>query len=91
MQETLQHTVNSFPDAAENFSHTSSLKRQMYQPPPQEVYSPSHISIDGTNFNTVEHLTYLGSIISNDATVSKDLDNCLSKASSLFGRLSKRV
>ena len=29
--------------------------------------------------------------ISNDATVSKDLDNCLSKASSSFGRLSKRV
>ena len=31
------------------------------------------------------------SIISNDATVSKDLDNCLSKASSSFARLSKRV
>ena len=37
------------------------------------------------------HFTYLGSAISNDATVSKDLDNRLSKASSSFGRLSKRV
>ena len=37
---------------------------------------------------TVEHFTYLGSIIS---TVSKDLDNHLSQASSSFGRLSKRV
>ena len=37
------------------------------------------------------HFTYLGSSISNDATVGKDLDNCLSKASSAFGRLSKRV
>ena len=46
---------------------------------------------DGNNTNTVEHFTYLGSIISNDATVSKDLDNRLSKASSSFGRLSKRV
>ena len=36
-------------------------------------------------------LTYLGSIISNDATVSKDLDNRPSKASSFFGRLSKRI
>ena len=39
----------------------------------------------------MEHFTYLGSVISNDATVSKDLDNRLSKASSSFGRLSKRV
>ena len=36
----------------------------------------------------MEHFTYLGSIIS---TVSKDLDNHLSQASSSFGRLSKRV
>ena len=39
----------------------------------------------------MEHFTYLGSVISTDATVSKDLDNHLSKASSSFGRLSKRV
>ena len=32
----------------------------------------------GTNLNAVEHFTYLGSVISNDATVSKDLDNHLS-------------
>ena len=55
------------------------------------AYSPPHIIIDGTNLNAVEHFTYLGSVISNDATVSKDLDNRLSKASSSFGRLSKRV
>ena len=46
---------------------------------------------DGNNINTVEHFTYLGRVISNDAIVSKDLDNHLSKASSFFGRLSKRV
>ena len=63
----------------------------MYQPRPREAYSPPHISIDGTNLNAVEHFTYLGSVISIDVTVSKDLDNRLSKASSSFGRLSKRV
>ena len=35
--------------------------------------------------------TYLGCVISNDATVAKDVDNCLAKASSSFGRLQKRV
>ena len=39
----------------------------------------------------MEHFTYMGSVISNDAIVSKDLDNHLSKASSSFGRLSKTV
>ena len=39
----------------------------------------------------MEHFTHLGSVISNDTTVSKDLDNRLSKASSSFGKLSKRV
>ena len=61
------------------------------QPPPREAYSPSHISGVGANLNAVEHFIYLGSVISNDATVSKDLDNRLSKASSSFGGLSKRV
>ena len=63
----------------------------LYQPLPREAYSPPHISIDGTNLNAEENFTYPGSVISNDATVSKDLDNRLSKASSSFGRLSKRV
>ena len=63
----------------------------LYQHLPQEAYSPPHISIDGTNLNAVKHFTYLGSVIFNDATVSKDLDNCLSKARSSFERLSKRV
>ena len=39
----------------------------------------------------MEHFTYLGSVIFSDATVSQDLDNRLSKASSSFGRLLKRV
>ena len=39
----------------------------------------------------MEHFTYLSSVISNDATVNKDLDTRLSKASSSFGRLSKKV
>ena len=63
----------------------------LYQPPPGVAYSPPHISIDGTNLNAVEHFTYLGSIISNDATVSEDLDNRLSKASSSFGTVKENM
>ena len=77
-------------DAAKNIGLTISLKKTgvLYQPPPREAYSSPHISIDGTNPNTVEHFTYLGSTISNDATVSKDLDDHHPPP---FGRLSKGV
>ena len=53
--------------------------------------NPLHKRINGTKLKAVEHFTYLGRVISSDATVSKDLDNRLYKASSSFGRLSKRV
>ena len=80
-KEALQHIVNRF-----------SLKKTevLYQPLPREAYSP-HINIDSTDLNAVERVTDLGSVISNDATVSMDLDNRLCKASSSFGRLSQRV
>ena len=92
-EKALQHIVNRFSDAAKSFGLAINLKKTevLYQPPPRVEYSPHNISIDGTNLNAVEHFTYLGSVISNDATVSKDLDNHLSKASSSFGSLSKRV
>ena len=88
-RDVLHTTV--MPSADCYTDHRLKKTEVLYQPPLREAYSPPHISIDGTNLNAVEHFTYLGSIISNDATVSKDLDNRLSKASSSFGRLSKRV
>ena len=63
----------------------------LHQPPPGGVYSPCQINIEGTSLNSVEHFTYLGSVISNDATVNKDLDNRLTRVSSAFGHLHKRV
>ena len=92
-EKALQHIVNRFSDAAKNFGLIISLKKTevLYQPPPRLAYSPLHISFDGTNLKAVEHFAYLGSVISNDATVSKDLDDRLPKASSSFGRLPKRV
>ena len=86
-EEALRHIVNCFSDAAKNFGLTISLKKTvvLYQPLPHEAYSPPHISINGTNLNAMERFTYLGSIIASDATVSKDLDNHLSKANSSFG------
>ena len=86
-EEALQHIVNRFSDAVKNFGLTISMKETevLYQSPPRETHSPPHISVDGTNLNAVEHFT------TNGATVSKDIDNRLSKSSCSFGRRSKRV
>ncbi|XP_076467574.1 uncharacterized protein LOC143298579 [Babylonia areolata] len=92
-EEALQLVVNHFADAARAFGLTISLKKTevMYQAPLHGTYAPPKIYIDGHQLNAVEHFTYLGSIISNDATISKDVDHRLSKSSSSFGRLQKRV
>ena len=92
-EEALQHIINRFSDEDKDFGLTISLKKTeaLYQPPPQKAFSRPQISIDGTNLNAVEHVTYLGSLVSDDATFSKDLGNRLTKASSSFGRLSERV
>ena len=85
-EDVLQNIVNHFSNAAKNFGLTISLNKTevLYQPPPRVAYSPPYITIDGTNLNGLEHFTDLGSVISNDARVSKDLDNRLSKASNSF-------
>ena len=92
-EEAFRHIVNRFSDAEKNFGPAIGLNKNevLTQPPSQDAFSPPQVSIDGTNLSAVEQFTYLGSVISNDATVSKDLDNRLSKASSSFGRLSKRI
>ena len=91
--EAVQHIVNSISDAAKNVALIIIQKKTelLNQTPPQEACNPSQISIEDTKLNAVKDFTNLGSVISNDATVSNDLDDRLSRASSSFGRLSKRV
>ena len=92
-EEALQRVVNRFAKAAKAFGLTISLKKTevRFQKPPREAYTPPFITIDGYQLNAVEHFTYLGSVIANDATTTKDVDNRIAKASSSFGRLQKRV
>ena len=89
----LQNLVDHFSEASKAFGLTISLKKTevLFQPAPLQNYTPPHITSDGTTLNSVEHFTYLASVMSNDATIDKDLNNWLSKASSSFDRLYKRV
>lgn len=51
---------------------------------------PTQITINCHLLNSMKQFTYLDSISSNDATITKDLDHGLAKASSSFGCLQHR-
>ena len=92
-EEALQLIVSRFSAATKAYGLTISLKKTevLYQPPPRVQYIPPSITIDTTCLSAVDQFTYLGSVISNDASITKDIDNRLSKANSAFDRLHKRV
>ena len=76
-EEDLQRTVNHFAEATKAVGLTINLKKTkvLFQKPPSGSYNPAQISIEGAPLNTVEHFTYLGSIISDDATVTTEIIN----------------
>ena len=49
------------------------------------------ITIDGTKLNVVDEFCYLGSCLSSDGSLDKEIARRISKASSSFGRLWSRV
>ena len=63
----------------------------LYQNSPNVVYNPPQITVNSHPLNSLEQFTYLGNIISNDASNTKDVDHRLTKASSSFGHLQHRV
>ena len=92
-RKLLSQILSHFSEASKAFGLTISLKKTkvLFQPAPLQNFTRPHITVDCTTLNSVEHFTYLGSVMSNDATIDKDLDNRLSKASSPFGRPYKSV
>ena len=92
-QEVLQRIVTCFANAATAFGLTISLKKTevMSQKARRGTYHPPSININGHQLNKVDTFTYLGSVVSSDATATKDVESHLAKASSSFGRLKKRV
>ena len=63
----------------------------LHQKSPHELRPAPCIQTDGKQLNNVEHFTYLGSVMSCEASIDKDVDSRIAKASAAFGRLQKRV
>ena len=88
----LQAIVNKFAEATHLFGLTISIKKTvLYQVSPAQRLPPPSISIDGSELKNVDQFKYLGSIMSSDGTLSKEIESRISKASQSLGRLWSRV
>ena len=91
----LQRIVSFFSNACKDFGLTISKKKTeiVFQPPPNCTASISTpvIYVDETPLQTSHKFCYLGSTISDKATLENELHLRMSKASQAFGKLEKRL
>ena len=89
----MQHLVDRFAAACDNFGlKISTTKTEvMHQPAPGSPYHEPRITVKGQQLRAVENFTYLDSNLAQTPSIDIEVQNRISKASSAFGRLRKRV
>ena len=92
-EEALQRLCDCFSSAARRFGLTISIKKTevLHQPARGNAYTPPAIFIEGTQLKAVELFKYLGSLVSSNATHDAEINARIAKATSAFGRLTKRL
>ncbi|KAL8569000.1 hypothetical protein ACOMHN_038524 [Nucella lapillus] len=92
-ESTLQLIVNKFAETSCLLGLTISLGKTdvLFQPSPLIPGHHPSISIEGTELKTVEEFKYLGSVISSDGSLDKEINARICKASQALGRLRARV
>ena len=91
--EALQRLCDCFSSAARRFGLTISIKKTevLYQPARGNAYTPPAIFIEGTQLKAVELFKYLGSMVSSNASHDAEITARIARATSAFGRLTKRL
>ena len=89
----LQVITDKFSEAAKLFGLTISLSKTevLLQPAPASSLQQPSITIDDTQLKNVESFRYLGSIISNDGSLDKEITTRIQKANQALGRLRTKV
>ena len=89
----LQRLADALSSATKAFGLTISIKKTevLCQSAPTKSTPAPTITIDGTKLNVVDEFCYLGSCLSSDGSLDKEIERRISKASSSFGRLWNRV
>ncbi|XP_062608228.1 uncharacterized protein LOC134270061 [Saccostrea cucullata] len=89
----IQHSVDKFSNACDNFGLTISTKKieVMNQPAPGKPYVEPNITINNQRLNVVDKFTYLDSTLSSNIVIDDEVNARLTKASVAFSRLFKNV
>ena len=89
----LKAMLNSFSDASKQFGLPISLRKTkvLFQCAPNSVAPQPAISIDDVELKVVDSFKYLGSMISIDGSLDKEIASRISKASQALGRLHNRL
>ena len=82
-EEGLQRSSNIFAAACKRYGLTISIKKTevMYQPASKAKRVEPKIEINGSKLNVVKQFTYLGSIMSDDCTIDREIEARIKKAS----------
>ena len=92
--EELQQIIDSFSHACKDFGLTISTKKTeiVYQPVPKAAATQTPVlHVDGIALKTSQKFCYLGSTISEKATLDDEINLRISKASQAFGKLENRL
>ena len=81
-ESAMQRLTSYFADGVQTFGLVISLKKTevFYQPAPRVAHNTPHININDTELKPVNHFCYLGSTISSDAKIDREIANRLAKA-----------
>ena len=92
-ESDLQLMQDRFSSASKLFGLTVSIGKTkvLHQPAPNTHPPAPNIIIDDTLLGNVDHFIYLGSSISCDGSLDKEIATRISKASQALGRLRNRV
>ena len=85
----LQNLMDRLSDATDKFGLTISVKKTVVMG--QDVPSPPVITLNNTPLEVVDKFCYLGSSVSENASLDEELNVRIGKAASTFGRLTKRA
>ena len=79
----MQRMVDLFAEACANFGLTISIKKMevMFQPAPGELYIEPVITINGQKLEVTKKFPYLGSVMSDSATIDDEINLRVSRAS----------
>ena len=87
-EEDLQHLVSTFSTACQHFGLTISIKKTKILP---QNTPPPTISLQNERLENVDEFTYLGSTVTHNLSLERELSIRIGKAATAMNRLKKRV